>query len=127
VAKIPTFRRLFKSTWQESFSALNDFMRQVVSALNGRLTFGENFACVVRDVPLNGSYPVYFKWTLEAKPVGAFVIQCREDGATHVVPTDAIYADWEFGENSMIQINGVTGISPTTTNPYTLTLVVITG
>jgi hypothetical protein len=127
MAKLPTYRRLLARNWEEGFRAVNEFMRTVVSALQGQLTFSENFACMVREVPLDGSYPVYFAWTLPKKPSGAWVIKAREKSGAHVIPSDAIYADWEYTDRNQIQINSVTGISPSNVNPYSITLVVITG
>jgi hypothetical protein len=133
VAKLPSFKKILPEQFPdlpwlpELVRPLNNFMESVTNALNQQLTFADNLDAVVRNVTLDGTYPVKVAWTKTNKPVACWVGQCRELNADHTTFTTALFLDWEFAADGTLQINNVTGITPTETSKYTLTLVAITG
>ena len=105
---------------------INKGFEDVQRILNSGLTFSQNMSASVNTVTLDGIYPVYVSWPLPAKPVGAWVIVCRELSGVHVTFTTAIFLDWTW-DGERIKIDGVTGITPTSTAKFNLSFIAITG
>lgn len=73
-------------TWLANlFSLVNQFITEVVGALNGGIVFSENITGVEREFDFiytssAASFPQKFTWTLAAKPVALQVCQAVENG-----------------------------------------------
>jgi len=134
MARTPTQKRITAESFPEQsewigqlLEPLNKFMDDVTRSLNNELTVGANFDGVVQVVKLDGNYPVKFKWPRTSKPKAAWIGQCREVSENHTTITTALYLDWEYVQDGSFQINKVAGLSPTTTNPFNVTVIAITG
>lgn len=107
---------------------LNGFFEDVISALNKNLTFKENMAGDILTATADGVYPIDLKWTNRAKPIAAWIGQCREISGTHTTITTALYLDWEMTPGGAFRINNIAGLSgETTTNKFEVTIIAITG
>lgn len=134
MAKIPPLRRIvaedFPSDVQKwagkLLQPLNLFLESVTTALNNNLRFGENFDGVVKSLDVS-SFPASFKWTRTAKPIGLWIVQCKETSGVHANFTTALFADWQYTQDGQIQILNIPGIVPTAANKYTVTMIAITG
>ena len=133
MAKLPTAKKILSESFPqlpwlpELIRPLNSFIESVTAALNQGLTFNENLDALVRNVTLDGTWPVKVAWPKTNKPVACWVGQCRKLNADHTTITTALYLDWEFAADGTLQLNNVAGITPTETSKYVLTLVAITG
>ncbi len=134
MAKIPPIRRISledlkeQAGWIDKIVApVNSYFEQTTSALNRALTINENFAGEVRDVTLDGTYPLKLSWGLNVKPRAVLVGQVeRVDGTAYTLAT-AIQIQWSFNQTGQLQIDGIVGITPTGAAKYRVTLVVLTG
>ena len=113
--------------WLNSIVApVNKGFEDIQRILNNGLTFGQNISSAINTVTLDGTYPVYVSWRLPAKPVGAWLIYCRELSGPHTNFSSALYLDWEW-DGERIKINAVPGITATPTAKYTATFIAVTG
>lgn len=135
MAKLPTQGRILTETFPPKerewlpllLDPLNRFMDEVTRAFNRQLTLKENLAADIKTVVLDGNYPVTFKWDQKSRPTAVIIGQCREVSENHTVVSDALYVDWEYTQEGMLQINAVPNLNPTTSNKFNLTLVIFTG
>ncbi len=135
MAKLPTIKRITDEgfpaevrKWLTRLTGpLNQFMEQVSGALNRNLTVNDNFAGEIKTITLDGSFPLKLSYSLKSPPAFASLGSCRELNGSHVVPTSAIYVDWEFGADSTLIINGITGVTPDADNKYIIKVLILTG
>ncbi len=149
MAKIPPIRRIstedFKEQagWIEKLLApINSYMEQTTSALNRGLTIGDNFAGELRDVDVDGTYPLKLSWTLAARPRAVLVGNVQrtngaavdleqeidtEDSSTSVILSIPVFVQWSFNQAGQLQIDNVVGVTPTAAAKYKLTLLILTG
>jgi hypothetical protein len=106
---------------------INRFMDEVTRALNRGLTIKENMNGDIRTFVCDGNYPINLKWDLKARPVAAFIGQCREVSENHTTITEALYLDWEFNQAGMIQINNIADLNASAANKFNVTIIVFTG
>lgn len=92
---------------------LNQFMTNVVFALNKSLTFTNNFNAQVRDIDVSGNLPfetVSFVSTI-GKPAGIWVVNIQDkDSNSRSVVRSPITLDWEYRGNS-VYIRNVSGLA----------------
>lgn len=126
MARIPTVKRISQEEFPDQkwigklLGPLNNFMEQVVDAFNKALTVSDNMAGTLQTIEISG-YPYSFRWTDKAKPTHITVGACNRD------LTDAPYVNWTYDSGGgLIKITSVTGITPTTTLKYQLTLTILT-
>lgn len=124
--KIPNFSRLVSEDFEdlEWFPQLayilNRPLEILTKALQGKLTFEDNFHCVVRELRLDGSFPL--------------VLPFKKGLAKHVLVTNVIsgtvttapFLQWE-ADGVDIRINGIIGATPSNANPLKITVIIIAG
>jgi hypothetical protein len=130
MASIPPLKRLspeqFKdqSSWiQPLLTSINDFMERVVSALNKQLTVNENTTGAIKDVTLDGTFPVKLAWD-KPRPSVVLVGDVQGLDSTFSLST-AVQVQWSFNQSGQLQIDAVVGISPTATDRYSVTLLAL--
>lgn len=134
--KLPTFRRLFKTDYEQQFQALVDKLavslnigiETLYDALNNKLTFKDNMACTVTQfivtVDSNGTpvspitLPLRFSLAIE----GVFVLSATNQSGAATPPPGAVFVSYTSGSGNII-INKVTGLTPGT--PYAVKIVVL--
>jgi hypothetical protein len=134
MAKLPPQKRILPENFPDQskwiprlLEPMNRFMEDINRALNNQLTFSENLSSEVRTVQVDGNYPLRMPWALKAKPIGAWIIACREISGNHTVFTTPLFLDWEYNEAGQFQINSVVGLTATATDKFNLTYIAITG
>lgn len=124
--KIPNFARLVNEDFEdlEWFPQLayilNRPLETLTKALQGKLTFEDNFHCVVREVRLDGSFPI--------------VLPFNKGLAKHVLVTNVLegtitgapFLQWE-ANGLDIAITGIVGATPTGASPIKLSIIIIAG
>lgn len=106
---------------------LNQFMESIYAALNRGLTIKENMSGDIIITEVDGTFPVKLAWSLKSKPIAVNVgdIQ-RSDGGTFSL-SGAPGIRWSYNQNGQLQIDQVTGITPTPAQKFKLTLQCYTG
>lgn len=101
---------------------LNAFFERATSALNKNLTITDNFLGAIKTVEVNGTWPVKVAWELPQRPISVLVGQIVRSDNTSFTLTDAVQVQWSFNQNGQLQIDGVTGVTPSSSTKYKLTL-----
>ncbi len=134
MAKLPAINRLVTEDFPDQkkwvgrlLQPLNQFMESVYAGLNKGLTLRDNLAADVLTVDVDGAFPVKLAWRLTAKPIAVLVgdVQ-RSDGGTFAL-SGAPGLRWSFNQSAQLQIDEVTGVTPTSTTRYKFTLICFTG
>ena len=130
--KIPTLKLLKSSDFSELkwfprlAGTVNQFMRQVTNGLNKKITFSENIDCELPHLIIDGTYPVKTSWNRPSKPTGLWITNItRVDGADTNL-SNALTVEWSYS-NGVVSIDNVVGLSASSTDKYTLSLIIITG
>ena len=134
MARIPPLQRFSQedfpdqNTWIDRLlQPLNAFFERITAVLNKGITVTDNMAGAMVTVELNGTWPVRVAWSLEQRPVSVLVGNVyRSDGASFTL-TDAVQVQWQFNQAGQLQIDGVTGITPTSGTKYKVLLECNTG
>lgn len=138
MARIPQIRRLVIEDFQVAkkwigplFQILNVFMEAVVSAFNKNLTIKDNLAADIKTVtltsPPSDSSPAAVSWSLASPPIALLIGNVtRVDGGLLTIVTTAVQVQWRFGPSGL-QLTKVVGITPSSTDQYTLTILAFTG
>lgn len=97
------------------FGLLNQFITEVVSALNGGIIFGENITGVERVLDFvytsqTASFPQKFLWTLAAKPVSLQVCQALENDEAVI-----LNLLWEYTDTNEVSVTYATKIDTSAT------------
>jgi hypothetical protein len=128
MANVPTIRRLLLEDFPDQaewiaklISPINTQMEQIVAALNKQLTIEQNMAGSIRTVELDGTFPVKIAWT-GSRPVSVLVGNVYRSDGTSFTLTDAVQVQWQFNQSGQLQIDTVTGITPSTSAKYKLVL-----
>jgi hypothetical protein len=113
--------------WAEKLIVpLNTFMESVQQALTNGLTVNDNLSGAIKTVEVDGTWPVKLAWS-RGRPVSVLVGNVvRSDGASFVL-TDAVQVQWQFNQSGQLQIDGITGITPSSANKYKITIEAKTG
>ncbi len=106
---------------------INSFSEDMVLALNKGLTFQENMASETLTVTIDGVYPLDLKWTNKSRPIGAWIINCREVSGAHTTFTTALYLDWEMTASGSFRVNNIAGLTASSANKFTTTIIAIVG
>lgn len=106
---------------------INEFFETVTSALNKNLTFKENIASEILTVNIDGVFPIKLKWENKNRAVSAWLGSCRETSGTHVALITPLYLDWEMNSAGQFQINNIVGLTASSSNKFTATIIAITG
>lgn len=133
MAVIPPLRRLATEdfsgqSWADKLvSPLNSFMESVRAMFINGLTVSENMSGTIRTVELDGNFPTKFVWPLADKPRSVLVGDVyKSDGSTFTLSA-AVQVQWSFTQNRELSIDAVTGITPSSTTKYKVTLECKTG
>jgi len=106
---------------------INTFVERLSSVLNKGISINDNMAGAILTVELNGSWPVKVAWNLSQRPLTAIVGNVYlSTGATFTLTT-AVQVQWQFNQSGQLQIDGVTGITPTSSAKYKVVLECKTG
>ncbi len=135
MAKLPTVKRVTEEEFPADvkkwlgklLGPLNQFMEQVTGALNRNLTVNDNMSGEIKSITLDGTFPLKLSYSLKAQPAFVTVGYCRELSAQHVIPTDAIYVDWEYGADNTLILNGIVGVTPSASAKYVIKVLILTG
>lgn len=141
MASLPPIRKLYvedyptQKGWIAPFLLiLNTFMQAVVSSFNKSLTLVENTTSDIKvitlSVPPTANAPVSVAWTKDIRPKAVIVgnVVLRSTANNTYTITDAVQVQWQMSQtNGSLQVVGVSGIVPSSTDQYTLTLVCIAG
>jgi hypothetical protein len=107
---------------------VNTFMQNVYAALQGQLTFQQNFLSQINTTTFttslaytSGSFtPIVFSRTLGVKATGMIITQIINSQTTTTTPiTTATALDWRDLGNGNLQINFISGLANST--QYTVT------
>ncbi len=138
MATLPPIRKLYledyasQKGWIGPFLiVMNTFMTSVVSALTKNLNLIDNTTSDIKSVTLaaipTSTTFVSVSWTKPLIPIAVLVGNIRlNSGAVSL--SSAVQVLWQMSPDyKSLQIIGLVGITPTTANQYTLTLVCIAG
>lgn len=106
---------------------LNQFMDEMVDAVDRKLTINDNFAGKLIEVELDGQFPKKLAWDLADKPKSVLVGNARRSDGTAFTLTDAIQVQWQYNAGGQLQIDRVVGISPSAATKYKLMLEIKVG
>lgn len=86
------------------FYIVNRFITDVITAVNGGLTFGENITGTEKlldftFISLSTSFPQGFKWTLSTRPEALSVVSATKDGSPAMVAVQ-----WEYTPDGLVQV-----------------------
>lgn len=110
-----------QAEWIEKLlQPLNQYMEQSAAAMKA-LTVTDNMLGSIKNVELDGIFPVRISWS-GPKPVSVLVGNAVRSDSVAFVLTDAVQVQWEYDQSGSLAINAVTGITPTPTVKYKLTL-----
>jgi hypothetical protein len=132
VARLPSFKKILAETWPElkwmpEFARpINQFFSEASNALNKNLTINENFSGKLLTVELDGTV-VKVPWDLPVKPLSVLVGNVYKSDGTSFTLSSAVQVQWSYNQSDQIQIDAVTGITPSATAKYKLVLEIKTG
>ena len=128
MSAIPPLRRLASEdfsgqSWADKLvSPLNAFMESVRAALVNSLTVNENMAGMIKTVELDGNFPTKVAWTLSSRPMSVLVGNVYKSDGSSFTLSAAVQVQWSFSQTGQLSIDAVTGITPTSTTKYKVTL-----
>ena len=129
MAKLPPSQKLALEDFQEQakwidrlISPINAFMERMTAVLNKGITINDNMAGLVTTVELSGTWPVKVAWTLSQRPATVLVGQVYRTDGTSFTLTDAVQVQWQFNQSGQLQLDGVTGITPSSSAKYKVVL-----
>jgi len=123
--KLPSYRRLYKTDYEETYQALVEKLAVSINygfdtlydALNQKLTFEDNFSSTISEFTVTvGSdgaplQKTQFKLTKSQTTVqGVIVLDCYGT-KTNDLPTSGVFISFEKNEN-FININNIKGLRP---------------
>lgn len=136
MAKVPPLQRLRSEDFQEQndwigrlLAPLNTFQERIISSLQGNLTIADNMAAEVKEVRLDGTYPVKLPWGQLSPPKAVVVGGIRRNDGSDPWSgvTAAVQAQWQFKSTGQLHLTNVVGITPTAAAVYYITLLCYTG
>lgn len=118
MSKIPQVKRLLvdefpDQPWIEPLIlSLNQFMDGVVANLNKGLTVQDNMSGIIREVELDGNFPLKIAWNLPQKPKSVLVGDWyRTDGSDREVALTTT-GNLSTGSNRISSVADTTGLWP---------------
>jgi hypothetical protein len=104
--------------------AVNDLNGGAADAVNGGLTFADNFNGFITTVPSIQSFPVRFQVKAGVKPVGVLIVDAQDLTSKGQPKISLSHPAWSVVGDQVV----VTGISGTTAGyTYTITFMVLGG
>ncbi len=138
MSQLPAIRKFYvedypsQKDWIGPFIlTLNTFTQAVVNALTKSLTIVDNTTSDIKQITLSAvptaAAPASIAWTKPMNPVAVIVGNCTLKSGIFAL-TNAVQVQWQMSQtSSSLQIIAVSGITPTPTAQYVLTLVCIAG
>lgn len=130
---ISPFKRFYVEDFSEQkgwvgklLQPLNDFLETVSGVLKNNVSFKDNLAVQVNTLTVS-ELPFEFSWTRSDRPIGMFVVACRNASNASVgglsLPT------WAITDAGKIRVTTLDTLSPapSASNTYTITFVTIGG
>lgn len=141
MAALPPIRKFYiedypsQKDWIGPFLLiLNQFVQSVVSSLTKSLTLVENTTSDIKYItlitPPSSTAVASVAWTKPVRPVAVIVgnVTLKSTSGSTYTLADAVQVQWQMSPlNDSLQITKVSGITPSGTDQYTLTLVCIAG
>jgi hypothetical protein len=134
VSRLPPVQRLSLEDFPDQkkwlgklLSPINQFMESVYQSLNQGLTVKENMAGTLLEVILEGSMPAKAAWSLKSKPVAVLLGQVERTDGTTITLSSAIGIRWSYNGEGTLQIDQITGITPSSSAKVRVTLICFTG
>jgi len=137
--KLPPLRRFYLDDFPEQklwignlISPLNNFIENVIQALDAGLTINENTTSSIVDVYIDRvpseSSPIYVKWSGKVSPRSVIVgnIVKGSETATLTV-SSAVFVQWRFTSTKGLQITKLFGVVPSSTDPIYITFNIFGG
>lgn len=137
MANLPQLRRLMlqdfvsqKSWISPMFVIINTFMQALITALSSNLTVKDNLSGKVESVTLTAlpsiRTPYQILWRMSAAPT--IMLKANITSVQNTVLTEAFDFQWAYDStNGVINIYNIIGITPTLSNSFTITFVILTG
>lgn len=128
MAQLPQRNRLnFSGLTLEGIAKLyNQFVNDIIYALNRRLTFKENFDGIIHTVELDGVFPVKVTWPRPQQPTALWAVNIKRSDQTPTALSAGFIVEWEYLDGQISIIN-TPGLTPSTSNKYQLTFIAVTG
>jgi hypothetical protein len=134
MARLPDQRKILTEDFPDQkkwipalLAPINRFFEDVIRSLNKGLTIQENFDGELLLATIDGTFPIDIAWKRANSPKAAFLGQCFETSGVHTALTDPLYLEWEYTAAGKFRINNIVGLTATSANKYTATIVVFTG
>lgn len=133
--KLSSFKRLDKQNFDEQYQdlidklgfVLNNDIQGIYDALNGKLSFGDNILCTIKDVPIvvdeNGIPKNAAQFQIDKqnmRVLGCLVVKALNTTNSNTYPLGAPFVSFTPG-TQLITIDHVTGLQPN--QNYTLTII----
>ena len=134
MASIPSFKRILREKFPSDLkwmglllTPLNSFMEDISLALNKRLTISQNMDAELKQITVNGSYPVKVSWGRPSRPTVGLIGKIERSDNSSVSLSNAASLVWSYNQAGQIQIDGMPGLDDTSIKQYKITLVFYTG
>ena len=105
-------------------------MQAMISALSNNLTIRDNLSGKIEYAVLTAlpsiKTPYQILWNMSSAP--AIMLKANISSPQNTVLTQAFDFQWAYDStNGVINITNVVGITPSISNPFTVTFVILTG
>lgn len=135
MASLPQIRRLLVEDFpgQKAWIApllliFNTFTESVVNAFNSNLNVADNMSGDILTMKFSGTLPVSVSWSKKTPPVAVIVGNAYRTDGTAITLSNAVGIVWQMSsDGKSVQVTSLTGITPSTSTPYALTLVCFAG
>ena len=128
MAQLPQRNRLnIKGLSLETIAKLyNQFVNDIIYALNRRLTFTDNFDGIVHTVELDGVFPKRVDWPRPQQPKGLWPIKLTRSDLTPTALSAGYVIEWEY-DDGQISIINTPGLTSSSSDKYQLTFIAVIG
>ena len=133
MSRLPTLKKILQENfpelpWMNKLATpINVFIEEVTRILNKRLTFSDNFDGEIKEVLVDGNYPLKISWNRNSKPIAVWVGRIRRvDGGSNSF-SDAVYMDWNYNNSREIQIDDIIGLGASSDDKFYVTIIGVVG
>lgn len=133
MGKVPNIRRILSENYPDLdwmprlANTINVFMEQTIRLLNNNLNFADNFDGEVKEITVDGQYPLKVSWGRNQKPIAVWIGRALRLDGSEATYTSALTLKWRFNENGQIEISDVVGLDDSETAKYKLVIIGVTG
>jgi len=138
MSQLPQIRRLLVEDFMDQkdwisklFTPLNTFMESVYAILNSGITVKDNMIGDVQTIDIGYmptvavNYPL--RWDKKVAPKAIIVGNATKKSTIDETLTHAVAVQWKYDFQAGLRLVNIVGITPTNTDHYLLTLVIIAG